>query len=415
MKRTSLSLLLAVALTLQLTAVVSIVFSGCTTSPETESSVVVSAVQSVPESQPESSEVSIEESKPEYDIDDIDELETKYFVKKLPKKLQKCFAVLYGCAKDHNDKVTFPECVTDDELLTLMFLLNYDCPELIHVSGDYHPEYSGKKQTPIEGVGLFFTMDENKQKEANEQLDEYIETMRTHTKDMSEPEIEKYVYDSIFYGCTYNEGHEYAGSVYGALICGQARCEGLCKSFMWCMRKLGIECMCVSGPQNWNSNAMYSDHSWDIVRINGEYYHLDLTLDDVRTSDEIKTEPNYGFYNVDDDTILQNHSINTVFSEIGVPKCDSTDYNYHVMNNLLIRKGENLRQRLNEILGQHFRESGIDPVSIKCEDENDYITLGSESNIWIREFLAEYSTADFKINTYTTELSRTLLIQAEMK
>ena len=408
-----------------LVLVLAVFSAGCTGTGNEEG--VSGAVSQLPESSAVSepsqqSEISSEapvessaSSSGEAELNAIEDVDSKYFVNRLPKRLKECFEKLYSSAVDFEDEVIFPHSITENDLTTMMYLLNYDCPELIHVSGDYHPMFSTNPDKPIEGVGLFYTMEKDEYVTARGELNDYIEKLMSRVEGQDEYRIEKAVYDEIFRNCTYNENTEYSGSVYGALICGQARCEGICKSLMWCLRRLGIECLCVSGSQTWNSTALYSDHSWNIVRLGGKYYHLDLTLDNMRTSDDMVTNPNYGFFNCNDAFVMGNREINQVFCSLGIPECDSMDLNYHEVNDYVVHVNEDIRGKLESALARNFTSEGIAGVSIRCEDHSDFVTLGSEAAIWVQDFLSQSSTDQFKINTYASDLSQTLLIEAVLK
>ena len=339
----------------------------------------------------------------------IKDLDKKYFVSKLSKKQLDDFAAVYDAAMNFEKEAEFPKGITDDELTTIMFLLNYDCPELIHVGGEYYPVHLNSK---VVSVGLSYCMDEEKYKSAKKELDNYFSKLRSELSGKSDIDAEKAVYDRIFSTCIYDEYDAYSGSVYGGLISGRARCEGLCKSFMWCMRELGIDCLCVSGPQSWNSSALYSDHSWNIVKINGSFYHLDLTLDDVNTDNGFRNIANYGFFNVDDEMIYRSRSVNEVFTNLGIPVCSTDECNYHKMNYQLIKMGEGVQSQLFRMLDEHYSENGIEAFSVRCETETMFSELGSEIYIWLSSYLEEKSGDNFKINTYASELSYSMVIEA---
>lgn len=366
-----------------------------------------------------SSDTSKTESTPrekirEGDVSVIPDLRSKYFVSRLGSALQKNFALVYEAAAGFEKEVRFPKDIPEDDLTTIMFLLNYDCPELFHTKGDYYPIYSAKDPEKISGVGLTYCMTEDMYSQAEAELDRYIGTMIVDLYGKSEYEKEKAVYDKLFYGLTYTETDLYSGSIYGCLLKGRARCEGICKSFMWCMRKLGIECLCVSGSQYWNTSAVYLDHSWNIVKIDGSFYQLDLTLDNVRTEDDPSVEPvpHYGFFNVDDAFMESNRRVNPVFTDIGTPVCSSDKLNYHIQNGLYISSSEDVRERAFEIMESHFRNEELPAVSIKCQDSDTFRELSSGIYEWMNDFLSGVSNDRYKLNTYANELSCTMVIEA---
>lgn len=60
-------------------------------------------------------------------------------------------------------------------------------------------------------------------------------------------------------------------TAYGALVEGYADCEGLAMAFAQACRLREIECYVVRGQQG------VRDHVWNIVGIDGQYYHVDVS------------------------------------------------------------------------------------------------------------------------------------------
>ena len=204
----------------------------------------------------------------------------------------------------------------------LMQLLNYDCPELINVTGDYSPIYIGNDDRYVSGVGLYYNMDNQEYEKCRNELSDFIDDMKSSLEGKSDYEKEKYVYDYIFDNCMYDEYTDNSGSVYGALIEHKARCEGISKSFMLCMRELGIDCITVVGVPLWENNGAYSNHSWNIVKVDGNWYHVDITADNVSDEFNPDTSPLYGFMNSDDEFTYQSRELISDFSKtIYLLKC----------------------------------------------------------------------------------------------
>ena len=61
-------------------------------------------------------------------------------------------------------------------------------------------------------------------------------------------------------------------SMYGTLVLGKAVCEGYAKTYQYMLNELGIEnYLCASDKMG---------HVWNIVKLDGKYYHVDITFDD---------------------------------------------------------------------------------------------------------------------------------------
>lgn len=83
--------------------------------------------------------------------------------------------------------------------------------------------------------------------------------------------------NSLEYDSTLNKNN--AHNIYGALIQKSVVCEGYAKSFKYILDSLGIENILVSGTATNSSNETES-HMWNYVKLNGDWYGVDVTWDD---------------------------------------------------------------------------------------------------------------------------------------
>lgn len=181
-----------------------------------------------------------------------------------------------------------------------------------------------------------------------EDCNQYIETFQTKvdeiigslSKGLSEYEREKAIHDIVLGNCTYKagvtsarDGWEYF-SAYGALVNGEAVCEGYAKSMQILLNQVGIACSTVRG------SGEGVGHMWNVVKLGGEWYHLDPTWDD-SADDTI----NYDYFNVTTQQIENNHEIaediRSLLTRDGerddagikynffVPDCNSIKMNYY--------------------------------------------------------------------------------------
>ena len=143
---------------------------------------------------------------------------------------------------------------------------------------------------------------------------------------MSEYEKELYIHDRLAERITYTSGTANAHNSYGAIVEGKCVCEGYAEAFQYLLEREGIHSFIVIGDGK--SAGSWGAHAWNYVRIDGQYYHVDLTWDD--TSDV----GYHGYFNITDEIILRDHRIDTTSYEL--PSCDSLDANYYVKNGGMI-------------------------------------------------------------------------------
>ena len=104
---------------------------------------------------------------------------------------------------------------------------------------------------------------------------------------------------------------------YGVLINQSAMCHGYSSTFQLFMDMLDIECMTVFGLPSGNG----VQHSWNMVKLDGEWYCVDCAWDD-----PIGGSPCHTYFNVTSD-YLRNGSIHR-WDESSVPEATGTSYAY---------------------------------------------------------------------------------------
>ncbi len=86
----------------------------------------------------------------------------------------------------------------------------------------------------------------------------------------------RYLHDIIATTCEYDTNiyneHFIIYTAYGALVNRKAVCEGYTLAYKYLLQKLGIEARYVL------SRSM--EHAWAMVKIDGKFYHVDITRDD---------------------------------------------------------------------------------------------------------------------------------------
>lgn len=104
---------------------------------------------------------------------------------------------------------------------------------------------------------------------------------------------------------------------YGVLINREAMCHGYSSTFKLFMDMLDIESIIVYGIPN--SNGV--EHSWNLVKLDGEWYGVDVAWDD-----PIGGSPTHTYFNVTS-KYLRNSGIHS-WDESKVPEATGTKYSY---------------------------------------------------------------------------------------
>jgi len=124
--------------------------------------------------------------------------------------------------------------------------------------------------------------------------------------------IHDYLIDNTVYAQNSNENFIYYA--YGPLVKGTGVCEGYAEAARLLFDAVGIESLFVSGTVDDSI-----PHAWNLVKIGGNWYQLDITWDDPITSDgrDVKT---YEYFNITDAEMALDH----VWSG-NYPPCTATD------------------------------------------------------------------------------------------
>lgn len=81
------------------------------------------------------------------------------------------------------------------------------------------------------------------------------------------------VHDYLVRTCAYGDTEAVVDhTAYSALLRGQAVCDGYSSAFRILMDRLGIPCITVASED--------MAHSWNMVQLDGQWYHVDVTWDD---------------------------------------------------------------------------------------------------------------------------------------
>lgn len=127
-----------------------------------------------------------------------------------------------------------------------------------------------------------------------------------------------------------------AHSIIGVFARQRAVCEGIAKATKILLNTANVACIVVSGEASVNNPGR---HSWNVVRIDGKPYHLDVTWDLNRSRNGFI---NYDYFNVPDCAISKDH-----FDYVA-PRCTSWDANYLHARGLVFSNTRQIKQYLSK-------------------------------------------------------------------
>lgn len=154
-------------------------------------------------------------------------------------------------------------------------------------------------------------------------VDSIVESLISTVKpeQMTDFEKVKFVNDYIVKNTEYSEDSVASShSAYAVAYEGKGVCQGYALFAQRLMQALGLESMYVVGE------VYTGGHAWNLVKVDGEWYHIDMTW-----NDPVPDRGNgvrYDYFLLNDTDMREDH----VWQEVDYPKAVSTKYRYmHVV------------------------------------------------------------------------------------
>ena len=113
-------------------------------------------------------------------------------------------------------------------------------------------------------------------------------------------------------------------SIIGVFAHHRAQCEGISKAVKVLLNAVDVRCIVVTGESVKNGKRV--PHAWNMVNIDGQPYHLDVTWDIGAIEPSFKRTP-YDYFNLSDQMIGKEHKADTQ-----LPSCLSMQHNYFKAN-----------------------------------------------------------------------------------
>lgn len=149
-------------------------------------------------------------------------------------------------------------------------------------------------------------------------------------------------------------------SIYGVFVEEKAVCAGYARAFQYLMSRLGIECAYVRGECHGGGW-----HAWNLIKLEGEYYYVDVTHDDSSNTDVRKnsdSEVSHDYFCITTAELLRSRNIEK--AEI-YPDCTATKCNYFVRSRLFFKEYD--ASNINKIVASAIKV-GKKELALKAEN-----------------------------------------------
>ena len=119
--------------------------------------------------------------------------------------------------------------------------------------------------------------------------------------------IHDYLIDNLEYDATVSRDNIY--NIYGALVNKKTVCEGYARSFKSMMDEIGVPCIIACGI-GVNSAGQSENHAWNYVKLDGQWYAIDVTWDDpvIIGNGKLNNELRYKYFLKGSNSFFDNHT-----------------------------------------------------------------------------------------------------------
>ena len=221
------------------------------------------------------------------------------------------------------------------DLSDIFFQLRLDCPDIFYVTGFSYRFAPGAENVELLPEYLF---DKSKIKDHQKALTARVDKLARPAKDMTALEKERYIHDFICQNIRYDKLKKpYSHEIIGPLGQGVGVCEGIAKSVKILCDALGLWCIIAISEANPDQGIKYR-HAWNILKLDGQYVHLDATFDNSLSHEGIIR---YDYFNLDDKRLFRDHQT----AAYPVPACSASDRFYYREAKLSFTKVEDVVKR----------------------------------------------------------------------
>lgn len=232
----------------------------------------------------------------------LDDYTSKYYYSLLTENQKAVYGLLFSAVQKSESSIDIAEYNLNDAALgTVMTLLKYENPQLFNIDGSATGTGSPSTHNWLT-INPNYTRNAAQTKNIREQIENAAAPIIEEAlKESDSFKRVKVLHDSIVNMTTYTlNGPVYKSEADGPLINGRALCEGYSKAFAYLCQSMGVPCICVVGSGNGEN------HMWNMVRIDGKWYHVDVTWDDPVGSQPVLR---HDYFCVSTASISKDHSI----------------------------------------------------------------------------------------------------------
>lgn len=299
--------------------------------------------------------------------------------------------------------------ITEKQLRLIYTAVRDDYPEYFWIPSHYSYKKDSSDDIILVMADDEYTVSSSKRDEMADKLKTTISKIKSDLEKIAATDghtvydFEQYILNWLCKNVEYSDNNkdDLIYTAYGALVNGSAVCEGYARAASLMFNLAGIENGLVNGK-----GADGIGHLWNIVKINGAWYHFDATWADDENSPDA---PYPFFFNLSDDEVTRDRTINQNLKvtlenvndnfNFNLPFCSKSGKTYSAENLLILDTAQNLNKQILTALGNYLYNN---------KNPKNYFDVMVKSDTPLKTATDAYKQIAFK--QIITDINRSFLL-----
>lgn len=252
----------------------------------------------------------------------------EYHYEHMAGDLQEAYREIYVKIMKGETSGSFLSAVSVDEFWQAYYGVLADHPEIFWIGSNAQVE-----QSVLTGTVVNYEFETIVPQESRASMKEQLEAaadacINQIWSEASDYQKIKYVYEYIINTTDYDAGAADTQNIQSALLYHASVCAGYSKAFQYILNRMGMFCTYITGTIKDGG-----DHGWNMVRIDDNYYYVDVTWGDPVFVNRIEGDSgnviNYNYLCCTQMDLFRTH---TPDPSLKLPDCTSDAYDYYKLN-----------------------------------------------------------------------------------
>lgn len=252
----------------------------------------------------------------------------EYYYEHFPENLQEAYRELYVKLMKGETSGSFLSSVNVEEFWRVYYGVLADHPEIFWLGPNAQVE-----QSVLTGTVVNYEFETTVPQESRESMRAQLEAAADECinliwSEASDYQKIKFVYEYIIDTTGYDSQGPDTQNIQSALLYHSSVCAGYSKAFQYILNRMGMFCTYITGTIKDGG-----DHGWNMVRIDGNYYYVDVTWGDPVFMNQVEgasgSRTNYNYLCCTEMDLFKTH---TPDDSVELPECTSDAYNYYKLN-----------------------------------------------------------------------------------